>query len=322
MTYPNQPGNNSGGRNNRPNPFNPFGDNSNKPRNNGGPNGNNNAPRSFWQRPWLYIVLIVLILFFIFQAFLGNNTQTINTQDGMNILNSQASDVESATIVDNTQQVQLKLKNDFKKNDPQTGRERNYGKDVQFYYTTAQQAQVVRAVEKANPSQGWTGHDAQHEHVDLLAELGGALPHFLRAHLVPDEPYEQLGGRHARHGRQEERQARRRPDSEDEVLRRRGRRSCRTGGRGDQGLPQRTRPSTRRWAPASRAVCCCTALPAPARRCSHAPLQARPACRSTPWRVPTSSRCSWALAPRAYVTCSTRRRRMPRLSSSSTRSTP
>ena len=156
MTYPNQPGNNSGGRNNRPNPFNPFGDNSNKPRNNGGPNGNNNAPRSFWQRPWLYIVLIVLILFFIFQAFLGNNTQTINTQDGMNILNSQASDVESATIVDNTQQVQLKLKNDFKKNDPQTGRERNYGKDVQFYYTTAQQAQVVRAVEKANPSQGWT----------------------------------------------------------------------------------------------------------------------------------------------------------------------
>ena len=66
MTYPNQPGNNSGGRNNRPNPFNPFGDNSNKPRNNGGPNGNNNAPRSFWQRPWLYIVLIVLILFFIF----------------------------------------------------------------------------------------------------------------------------------------------------------------------------------------------------------------------------------------------------------------
>lgn len=34
MTYPNQPGNNSGGRNNRPNPFNPFGDNSNKPRNN------------------------------------------------------------------------------------------------------------------------------------------------------------------------------------------------------------------------------------------------------------------------------------------------
>lgn len=65
MTYPNQPGNNGGGRNNRPNPFNPFGDNSNKPRNNGGPNGNNNAPRSFWQRPWLYIVLIVLILFFI-----------------------------------------------------------------------------------------------------------------------------------------------------------------------------------------------------------------------------------------------------------------
>ncbi|MUH60500.1 ATP-dependent zinc metalloprotease FtsH [Bifidobacterium canis] len=153
MTFPQGPNNNGGGRDNRPNPFNPFGNNSNRDSNNSGSNG---QQKPFWQRPWLYIVLIVLILFFIFQMFLGSSTQTINTQDGMNILTNQASDVESVTIVDNTQQVQLKLKNDYKKTDPTTNRERNYGKDVQFYYTTAQQAQVVRAVEKANPSNGWT----------------------------------------------------------------------------------------------------------------------------------------------------------------------
>lgn len=150
MTFPQGPNNNGGGRDNRPNPFNPFGNNSNRDSNNSGSNG---QQKPFWQRPWLYIVLI---LFFIFQMFLGSSTQTINTQDGMNILTNQASDVESVTIVDNTQQVQLKLKNDYKKTDPTTNRERNYGKDVQFYYTTAQQAQVVRAVEKANPSNGWT----------------------------------------------------------------------------------------------------------------------------------------------------------------------
>ncbi len=153
MTFPQGPNNNGGGRDNRPNSFNPFGNNSNRDSNNSGSNG---QQKPFWQRPWLYIVLIVLILFFIFQMFLGSSTQTINTQDGMNILTNQASDVESVTIVDNTQQVQLKLKNDYKKTDPTTNRERNYGKDVQFYYTTAQQAQVVRAVEKANPSNGWT----------------------------------------------------------------------------------------------------------------------------------------------------------------------
>lgn len=321
MTYPNQPGNNSGGRNNRPNPFNPFGDNSNKPRNNGGPNGNNNAPRSFWQRPWLYIVLIVLILFFIFQAFLGNNTQTINTQDGMNILNSQASDVESATIVDNTQQVQLKLKNDFKKNDPQTGRERNYGKDVQFYYTTAQQAQVVRAVEKANPSQGWTAtmHSTS-MWTYLLSSVVPFLIFFALIWFLMSRMSSSAGGMLGMGGKKSAKLA------DGQIPKTKF-----SDVAGEEAAVQEVEEikdflkdpaKYKALGAASRAVCCCTALPAPARRCSHAPLQARPACRSTPWRVPTSSRCSWALAPRAYVTCSTRRRRMPRLSSSSTRSTP
>jgi cell division protease FtsH len=62
--------------------------------------------------------------------------------------------------------------------------------------------------------------------------------------------------------------------------------------------------------------------PAPARRCWRAPSRARPACPSSPSRARTSWRCSWASAPAACATCSSRPRRTRPASSSSTRSTP
>ena len=73
---------------------------------------------------------------------------------------------------------------------------------------------------------------------------------------------------------------------------------------------------------ASRAACCWSARPAPARRCSPAPSPAKPMCRSSPFPVPTSSKCSSASAPAACATCSSRPRRTRPASSSSTRSTP
>ena len=84
----------------------------------------------------------------------------------------------------------------------------------------------------------------------------------------------------------------------------------------------RTRRSTRRWAPRSRRACCSSARPAPVRRCWPAPSPARPGCRSTRSPAPTSWRCSSVSAPAGSATCSSRPRRTPRRSSSSTRSTP
>ncbi len=139
---------------NRPNPFNnPFGNGNN------GQNGNgnkSNGPRSFWRSPWLWAIIIVLIGVMMFQLFSGSGAQTITTKDGMAILKDNASDVSYATIVDNTQQVKLELKNDYKATSPDTGKERNYGKNVQFYYAYAQSADVVTAIEKAAPAKGWT----------------------------------------------------------------------------------------------------------------------------------------------------------------------
>ena len=135
---------------------NPF--NRNRPdRQNGkGPNGQDGqgGRKPFWQSPWLWAVLLVLVAVTAFQLFVGTGTQTIDTKDGFSLLNSEQ--VEYAKITDNRQLVTLELKNNFSKNDPDTGRTRDYGKKVQFYYTFAQGAQVVKAVEQANPTKGWT----------------------------------------------------------------------------------------------------------------------------------------------------------------------
>ena len=155
---PNQPPSNGGG--NKPNggnnPFtNPFSRNNDGKNGGGGANGNkSNGPRPFWRSPWLWVVVVALLAVTMFQLFAGAGSQTIDTKDGMQILNGNT--VEYATIVDNTQQVKLKLSSDYSATDPDTGRTKNYGKNVQFYYTYAQSAAVVKAVQKADPAKGWT----------------------------------------------------------------------------------------------------------------------------------------------------------------------
>ena len=61
-----------------------------------------------------------------------------------------------AIIIVIRQLVQLDLSQEFTKQEADSGRERNYGKEVQFYYTFAQGGDVIDSVEKANPSKGWT----------------------------------------------------------------------------------------------------------------------------------------------------------------------
>ena len=157
---PGQSPNNNGGGNN---PFtNPFGRNNNAGNGNdsngkgdkSNGNGSNGGPRPFWQSPWLWVVVVALLAVTMFQIFAGTGSQTIDTKEGLQILNG--NNVEYAQIVDNTQQVKLKLKSDYSATDPDTGRMKNYGKNVQFYYTYAQSATVVKAVQKADPVKGWT----------------------------------------------------------------------------------------------------------------------------------------------------------------------
>lgn len=237
---PNQPPSNGGG--NKPNggnnPFtNPFSRNNDGKNGGSGANGNkSNGPRPFWQSPWLWVVVVALLAVTMFQLFAGAGSQTIDTKDGMQILNGNT--VEYATIVDNTQQVKLKLSSDYSATDPDTGRTKNYGKNVQFYYTYAQSAAVVKAVQKADPAKGWT---ASMQQTSIWTYLLTSLLPFLIIFGLFWFLMSRMGGAaaHVRHGRQEEqRQTARRPDPDHQVLRRGRRRRCRAGGRGNQGLPQ------------------------------------------------------------------------------------
>jgi len=56
---------------------------------------------------------------------------------------------------------------------------------------------------------------------------------------------------------------------------------------------------------------CSSVLPARARRCWRARWRARPGCRSSRSRAPSSSRCSSASAPAASATCSRWPRKQP-----------
>ena len=161
MSFPQGPGsgnrNNPNSNNNRNN-GNPFNNPFNRGNdNNGRKNGNENKP--VWQSPWLWGAVLVIMVVLMFQMFAGSGTKTIDTKDGFALLNQ--GKATYAEITDNKQVVRLELKNDYSKKDPDTGKVTNYGKNVQFYYTFAQGAQVAKAVENGDLSKGWTSNIEQ-----------------------------------------------------------------------------------------------------------------------------------------------------------------
>ena len=177
MTFPQGPGqggntpNQNGNRNNG-NPFtNPF-NRGNASNNNDRRNNNGNRP--VWQSPWLWGAVLVAIAVLMFQMFTAAGVKTIDTKDGFALISSGKADY--AEITDNKQVVRLELTDDFTKADPDTGKTTNYGKNVQFYYTFAQGAQVAQAVEKADLSKGWTSNIQQ---TGMLSYLFSSLLPFL-----------------------------------------------------------------------------------------------------------------------------------------------
>ena len=94
-----------------------------------------------------------------FQMFAGGGTKTIDTKDGFALINQ--GKATYAEITDNKQVVRLELKNDYTKKNADTGKVTNYGKNVQFYYTFAQGAQVAKAVENGDLEKGWTSNIEQ-----------------------------------------------------------------------------------------------------------------------------------------------------------------
>jgi cell division protease FtsH len=101
-----------------------------------------NAKKIF-RHPVLYVLLIAALLiagFSLFTAFSGPKHVTV--QEGLELLNE--GKVTEATVTDGDQRVDLKLSEEFEG-----------AKDVQFYYVSARAADIVEAVEKADPKDGY-----------------------------------------------------------------------------------------------------------------------------------------------------------------------
>ena len=159
MSFPQGPGNgNNPNPNNNRNNGNPFTNPFN--RGNNGNNGKGNKEnRPIWQSPWLWGAVLVVMVVLMFQMFAGGGTKTIDTKDGFALINQ--GKATYAEITDNKQVVRLELKNDYTKKNADTGKVTNYGKNVQFYYTFAQGAQVAKAVENGDLEKGWTSNIEQ-----------------------------------------------------------------------------------------------------------------------------------------------------------------
>ena len=160
MSFPQGPGNgNNPNPNNNRNNGNPFTNPFNRGNNGTNGKGNNNENRPIWQSPWLWGAVLVVMVVLMFQMFAGGGTKTIDTKDGFALINQ--GKATYAEITDNKQVVRLKLKNDYTKKNADTGKVTNYGKNVQFYYTFAQGAQVAKAVENGDLEKGWTSNIEQ-----------------------------------------------------------------------------------------------------------------------------------------------------------------
>ncbi|TQL41987.1 membrane protease FtsH catalytic subunit [Homoserinimonas aerilata] len=90
--------------------------------------------KKFLRGPLIYIVVAIIIVSVGFSLLGGSGFREISTQQGLQLLSQDK--VDSATIIDGQQRVDLVLKAD----------EKDLGKQVQFYYSAPRGSEVVTAV--------------------------------------------------------------------------------------------------------------------------------------------------------------------------------
>ncbi|MFC0265067.1 ATP-dependent zinc metalloprotease FtsH [Alloscardovia macacae] len=154
-------GSSNGGSSSGPRrPLPPSGSNDpNNPFNSDGQNGQNGPQQNplWWQRPWLWMALIAALLVGVFFFVNQSDVQSIDTKDGFSLIES--GKAEYVEITDNYQSVKLTLKDDFTKKDPKStdpnAKEKNYGKKVQFYFSTVQRDDLNKLLNDAKITNGY-----------------------------------------------------------------------------------------------------------------------------------------------------------------------
>ena len=102
-----------------------------------------------WARgPFVWVVLALIIVSIGASLLAGGGFKRIDTNQGLQLLKDKKA--EQVKVVDGDQRVDMVLKDDFKVDD------REYGKRVQFFYVEPRGEQVVKAVDSADASKGFT----------------------------------------------------------------------------------------------------------------------------------------------------------------------
>ena len=103
---------------------------------------------------WLVPFLLVVILgWAVFSSMFGY--RTIDTSDGLTLLRDKPDTIESITVIDGTQRVELDLKTTYVQPKKKDVEARPVGKKVEFSFTDAQAEQVDRLVQAATPKDGF-----------------------------------------------------------------------------------------------------------------------------------------------------------------------
>jgi len=131
-----------------------------------------NAGNASKKRPnWTYILVPLLVLlvggWFVWRMF---QPAAVDTSEGLEILKDQT--IERVVVNDGTQQVNLVLKDDYTHESTGEGdATRNLGTSISFTYAQVQSSTVIRAVEDAEPDQGWNATYPQSSFFGSMLQL-------------------------------------------------------------------------------------------------------------------------------------------------------
>ncbi|CAB4592269.1 MAG: ATP-dependent zinc metalloprotease FtsH [Actinobacteria bacterium] len=95
--------------------------------------------KNFLKGPWLYIIAGLLIVWAGFSFLTTVNYSPVSTKEGLAFID--AGEVKEVTVIDRDQRVDMVLKT----------ADETYGDHVQFYYSSPRGAQLIEAINAANP---------------------------------------------------------------------------------------------------------------------------------------------------------------------------
>jgi cell division protease FtsH len=95
--------------------------------------------KNFLKGPWLYIIAGLLIVWAGFSFLTTVNYSPVSTKEGLAFID--AKQVKEITVIDRDQRVDMVLKT----------ADKTYGDHVQFYYASPRGAQLIEAIDAANP---------------------------------------------------------------------------------------------------------------------------------------------------------------------------